>query len=214
MSAQTHIVAPVNLFDATFVVIDLETSGGSPKAGVGITEIGALKIRRGEILDEFETFVNPGSPIPGYITDLTGISDHMVADAPTMQRIFPELFEFLGTHEESIIVAHNAPFDLGFLKAAALDNSHIWPAYSVVDTALVARHILTRDEAPNCKLVTLADFFNASVSPTHRALDDARATVDVLHGLFERLATFGISTVEDLFEMKKKVPRVREKRVY
>jgi len=186
------------LAQTTFVVLDLETSGGSPKAGAGITEIGAVKIRGGEVLGKFQTFINPGTPIPPFITVLTGITDAMVMVAPKIAEAFPTLLEFLGSDADTVFVAHNAPFDLGFLKAAAANLEYPWPKFPVLDTAKLARQVLTKDDVINCKLGTLAKFFNATTSPTHRALDDALATVDVLHGLIARLGNLGITTLEEL----------------
>ena len=106
---------------------------------------------------------------------------------------------FLEFARGAVLVAHNAPFDLGFLKAAcARDRHRLAGRPPSVDTAVLARRLLTRDEVPNCKLATLAPFFRATTTPTHRALDDARATVDVLHGLFERLGPLGVTTLEEL----------------
>jgi DNA polymerase-3 subunit epsilon len=186
------------LAQTTFVVLDLETSGGSPKTGAGITEIGAVKIRGGEIVGTFQSFINPGTPIPPFITVLTGITDAMVIAAPKITEAFPTLLEFLGSDAETVFVAHNAPFDLGFLKAAAANHNYPWPKFPVLDTARLARQVLSKDEVLNCKLGTLAKFFNATTSPTHRALDDALATVDVLHGLIARLGNLGITTLEEL----------------
>jgi len=186
------------LAQTTFVVLDLETSGGSPKNGSGITEIGAVKIRGGEILGKFQTFINPGTPIPPFITVLTGITDAMVIAAPKITEAFPTLLEFLGSDAETVFVAHNAPFDLGFLRAAAAAHKYQWPKFPVLDTAKLARQVLSKDEVTNCKLGTLAKFFKATTSPTHRALDDAMATVDVLHGLIARLGNLGITTLEEL----------------
>ena len=185
------------LHAARFVVLDLETSGGAPHLGAGITEIGAVKISGGEVLDTFSTLINPGHPIPSYITELTGIDDGLVANAPSISEALPDLFRFFGD-ESTIFVAQNAPFDLSFLKAAARLHGHAWPAMRVFDTAIIARRALSREEAPNCKLGTLAEIFGAQVTPNHRALEDAKATVDVLHGLFERLAGFDIFTVEEV----------------
>jgi len=186
------------LVRTTFVVLDLETSGGSPHLGANITEIGAVKVRGGEVLGKFQTFVNPESPIPSFITDLTGITDEMVSSSPRIDQVFPVLLEFLGSESETVFVAHNAPFDLSFLKAAATSGEYRWPKFTVIDTAKLARRVLSRDEVINCKLDTLAEFFNASVSPTHRALDDALATVDVLHALIGRIGSLGITTLEEL----------------
>jgi DNA polymerase-3 subunit epsilon len=189
------------LADVTFVVVDLETTGGSPKDSA-ITEIGAVKIRGGAVLGEFQTLVDPGQEIPPYISVLTGITSTMVAAAPRIGTVLPTFLEFA---RGAVLVAHNAPFDLGFLKAACAENGLAWPAVASVDTAVLARRLLSRDEVPNCKLATLAPYFSATTSPTHRALDDARATVDVLHGLFERLGPLGITSLEELTGLTRQV---------
>ena len=200
------------LLRTTFVVLDLETSGGAPHLGAHITEIGAVKVRGGEVLGQFQTFINPGTPIPSFITALTGITDEMVAESPRIAEVLPMLLEFLGPETETVFVAHNAPFDLSFLKAAANASEYRWPRFTVVDTAKLARRVLSRDEVTNCKLGTLAEFFNTSVSPTHRALDDALATVDVLHALIGRVGTLGITTLEELkdFSNRKSSARTRK----
>ncbi|MEN9305112.1 MAG: hypothetical protein RLY76_380, partial [Actinomycetota bacterium] len=185
------------LIDTTFVVVDLETTGGSHRESA-ITEIGAVKIRSGEIIGEFQTLINPESPIPAFITVLTGITDAMVITAPKIGEALFSFLEFVGSPNETVLIAHNAPFDIGFLKAAAEKCSLPWPGYQVLDTAKIARYVVTRDEAPNCKLSTLASFFGATTSPDHRALSDARATVDVFHGILDRLGSFGVTTLEDL----------------
>lgn len=186
------------LSQTTFVVLDLETTGSSPATGAGITEIGAVKVRGGEVIGEFQTLVNPGGPIPAFITILTGITQSMVAPAPSIEEVFPAFLEFLGSHEENVLVAHNAPFDIGFLKASAANQNYPWPKYQILDTARLARQVLLRDEVINCKLATLAQFFRTETSPNHRALDDAKATVDVLHGLLERVGSFGVTTFDEL----------------
>lgn len=182
------------LADVTFVVVDLETTGGSP-ADSAITEIGAVKVRGGEELGEFATLVDPGGPIPPFITVLTGITQQMVMRAPRMEAVLPAFLEFA---QGAVLVAHNAPFDIGFLKAACAAHGYAWPAAVVVDTADLARRALTRDEVPNCKLATLARFFRAGTEPCHRALADARATVEVLHGLIERVGSFGVHSLEEM----------------
>jgi len=190
-----------SLADCTFVVVDLETTGGSPKNGCAITEIGAVKVRGGAVIETFESFVNPLTPIPTYITDLTGITNTMVALAPIIDEVLPEFLAFAGSHRETILVAHNSPFDLGFLTAASTDCDIPWPDYFVIDTVRLARRLLTRDEAPNCKLSTLALLFETEVTPNHRALDDAKTTVDVLHGLFERCGSLDIFTLDQLLAL-------------
>ena len=192
------------LHQTTFVVVDLETTGGSPHAGAVITEIGAVKVRGGELIGEFKTFVNPLAPIPVFITGLTGIDNEMVRLAPIIDEVFPTFLEFCGSPAETVLVAHNAPFDIGFLQAASRELEYPWPKYKVVDTVRLARSVLTRDEVLDCKLGTLAVFFNTQVTPTHRALDDAQTTVEVLHALFERLAGFGVTTFGELERFSRK----------
>ena len=195
-----------NLAETTFAVLDLETSGGSPRLGAGITEIGVVKVKGGEVLGTFQSFVDPGHSLPPFITQLTGITDEMLISAPFIAEILPTLFQFLGSSDETVVVAHNSPFDLSFLKAASITHEIEWPDYLTVDTARLARAVLDRDEVINCKLSTLAEFFGASTSPSHRALDDAMATVDVLHGLIERLAGFDVHNFEQMrnFPSRKK----------
>lgn len=195
-----------SLHETTFVVVDLETTGASPNVGAGITEIGAVKVRGGEVLGEFSTFVDPGMPVPAFITELTGISDAMLFGAPLIHEALPQLIEFCGAPEEAVIVAHNAPFDLGFLKAAAESLNNPWPEYPVMDTVKLARLVIDRDEVMNYKLGTLAQFFETQVAPTHRALDDVKTTVEVMHRCFERLAGFNVSTYPELLEFFKKSP--------
>ena len=197
------------LKDTTFAVIDLETSGGSPKSGAGITEIGVVKVRGGVVLGTFQSFVDPGHSLPAFITQLTGISDDMLVSAPFIDEVLPTLFEFLGSPDETVLVAHNSPFDMSFLKAAALVHEYEWPNYLTVDTARLARAVIDRDEIVNCKLGTLAEFFNTAVSPNHRALDDALATVDVLHGIIERLAGHDVSTFEEMRNFPSRKRRVK-----
>jgi DNA polymerase III epsilon subunit family exonuclease len=197
------------LAETTFAVLDLETSGGSPRLGAGITEIGVVKVKGGEVLGTFQSFVDPGHSLPIFITQLTGISDEMLISVPFIDEILPTLFEFLGSAEDTVVVAHNSPFDLSFLKAASKTHEIEWPDYLTVDTARLARAVLDRDEVINCKLSTLAEFFGASTSPNHRALDDAMATVDVLHGLIERLAGFDVHSFEQLRNFPSRKKRVK-----
>lgn len=195
------------LNQTTFVVIDLETTGGAPHLGAAITEIGAIKSRGGEILGEFHTFVDPGHPVPSYITNLTGITDDMLFQSPRIAQLFPELLRFLGPHSETVLVAQNAPFDLSFLTFAARESSYPWPPFPVLDTAIIARKVLTREEVPNCRLSTLAQFFGTATTPNHRALEDAKATLDVFHGLLERLGSFDIHTLEELINFGKRAKK-------
>lgn len=196
------------LAETTFVVVDLETTGCSPQSDA-ITEIGAVKVRGGEVLGEFQTLVDPGGPVPPLITVLTGITDAMLVDAPTIGAVLPSFLEFA---RGAVLVAHNARFDVGFLRAAAARADLSWPKPCVVDTVALARRVVTRDEAPNNKLASLAALFRASVTPDHRALSDARATVDVLHGLLGRLAPLGVTHLDDLLTAADPVPHARRRK--
>ncbi|WP_238145433.1 DEDD exonuclease domain-containing protein [Antricoccus suffuscus] len=200
------------LREVTFVVVDLETTGGSAKDD-RITEIGAVKVRGGEVLGEFQTLVDPQTGIPPYIQVLTGITESMIIGAPTIAAALPSFLEFAGLEGGTVLVAHNAPFDVGFLKQAAKDLGYSWPKHRTVDTVITARRTISRDEVANCKLATLAPFFGSPTTPNHRALDDARATVAVLHGLFERLGPMGVQSLDELLTMSREVtPAQREKR--
>ena len=202
-------IGETQLSETTFAVLDLETSGGSPKSGAGITEIGVVKVRGGAVLGTFQSFVDPGHSLPPFITQLTGITDAMLLSAPFIDEVLPTLFEFLGSPDETVLVAHNSAFDMSFLKAAALAHEFAWPHYLTVDTARLARAVLDHDEVVNCKLGTLAEFFNAQTSPNHRALDDALATVDVLHGIIERLAGHEVWTFEEMRNFPSRKKRIK-----
>jgi DNA polymerase III epsilon subunit family exonuclease len=168
---------------ADLVVVDVETTGWLDDQA-SITEIGAVRLSAGRPAAEFSTLVNPGVPIPAHITALTGITDAMVHDAPVISEALPRFLEFA---DGSVIAAHNAPFDIGFLAAACHACGMRWrPA--VIDTAALSRLVLGPDEVPDHKLSTLASLFAARTGPCHRALADARATVDVLTGLLGLLA--------------------------
>ena len=197
------------LRDITFCVVDLETTGGSAAAGCMITEIGAVKVRGGEVLGEFQTLVNPHTEIPAFIAVLTGISNSMVADSPSIDSALPAFLEFAAG---SVLVAHNAPFDVGFLRHFSELQERPWPTFEVVDTAKLARRVVTRDDAPNCKLSSLARAFRSTTTPNHRALSDARATVDVLHGLMERLGALGVHTLEELQTFSSRVTSAQRRK--
>ncbi len=184
------------LIDTTFVVVDLETTGLHAEAD-RITEVGAVKVRGGEVLGELRTFVHPGRPIPPAITAITGITDLQVADAPAIEDVLDHVLAFL---RGAVFVAHNASFDLAFLRAAATRSGHGPLEPVVVDTARLSRRLLA-DEVRDHRLATLARHLHARTTPEHRALADARATVDVLHGLLERAGSLGATTVEDLVEL-------------
>ncbi len=197
------------LSSVTFCVVDLETTGGSAQGGSMITEIGAVKVRAGEVLGEFQTLVNPHQAIPAFIAVLTGITDSMVATSPRIEQVLPQFLEFAAG---CVLVAHNAPFDVGFLKHFAAQQQRAWPAFEVVDTAKLARRVVTRDETPNCKLGSLATLFGSATTPNHRALSDARATVDVLHGMMERLGNLGVHTLEELSTFSARVSTAQRRK--
>lgn len=181
------------LSEVTFCVIDFETTGGSADTD-RITEIGAVKYRGGECLGTFQTLVNPGVPIPPYITMLTGITESMVFPAPRIESILATLTHFIG---DSVIVAHNSRFDMGFLNAALIRDDRDPLTNKVVDTVPLARR-LVGSEVPDCKLGTLAARLRLPHQPSHRALDDALTTADLLHFLLERAAGFGVLGLDDL----------------
>jgi DNA polymerase-3 subunit epsilon len=185
----------VSLSEVTFCVVDLETTGGSP-VDDAITEIGAVKYRGGERIGSFRALVDPRRPIPPYIAHLTGIDDNLVSGEPAIEQVLPAFLEFF---RGSVFVAHNAGFDFGFLNAncEVLD----YPALPgpPLCTARLARRVVWPD-VPNVRLATLANYFRTRAKPTHRALDDAEACAEVLHGLLDLGGRLGILTMGDLAE--------------
>jgi len=203
-------IAPVNdnqlsledmgtpLPEVTFCVIDLETTGGSANYN-RITEIGAVTYRGGERLGTFQTFVNPECEIPPSITLLTGITQSMVMRAPTIGEVLPSLLEFIG---DAVIVAHNARFDMGFINTALVRDERPPLTNGVLDTVALSRR-LVRGMVPNCTLATLAKRLRLTHQPSHRALDDALATGDLLHFLIEQAAGYGVVGLDDLATLTK-----------
>lgn len=181
------------LSEVTFCVLDLETTGGSSGTD-SITEIGAIKVRGGETSATFQTLVNPGRAIPPEITVLTGITHAMVCRAPRIETVLGTFVDFIA---DAVIVGHNVRFDMGFLQAALAREQRPPLGNVVVDTVPLARRLL-RDEVPNCKLGTLADRLALQHRPSHRALDDAVATADLLHVLLERAGRLGVTGLDDL----------------
>jgi len=167
------------LADLSLVVVDVETTGWLHEQGE-ITEIGAVRLGGGQLTGEFASLVRPAGPVPADITALTGITDAMVSRAPLPA---PALRAFLAFAGDCVLVAHNAPFDIGFLRAACEAAGIAWPRTAVLDTAVLARLLLSPDDVPDCRLSTLAEYFDAKTAPCHRALPDAKATADVLTGL-------------------------------
>lgn len=184
------------LAEVTFCVIDLETTG-TDRGADAITEIGMVKVRGGELLGTLATLVDPGCAVPPQITLLTGITDAMLVGAPRIDELVPTVVEFVG---DAVIVGHNVSFDLGFLNTALRRCGHEPFGNRVVDTLPLARR-LVRDEVPNCRLGTLVDHLRLPHRPTHRALDDAVATTDLLHLLLERAGTLGVLGLDDLMHL-------------
>ena len=192
-----------------WVVVDLETTGLG--AGAEITEIGAVLVRDGAVVDEFSSLVKPSRPIPPFITSLTGITPAMVADADPIAAVLERFMEWssLGAERSPVLVAHNASFDVGFLRRAARACSRPWPRVRVVDTLALARLALPRPLVRNHKLGTIASYFGTATVPEHRALGDARATAEILLGFIDLLAGAGATDVEDLIALTDQAPARR-----
>jgi DNA polymerase III subunit epsilon len=161
------------------VVVDVETTGWLEEQAE-ITEIGAVRLDGWQITGEFSSLIRPAASIPADVASLTGITDDMVSRAPLA---CTALRAFLAFASDCVLVAHNAPFDLGFLTTACGACDIRWPATAVLDTAVLARMLLGPEDVPDCRLATLADYFESATRPCHRALADAKATADVLAGL-------------------------------
>ena len=186
------------LHEVTFCVVDLETTGGSAAADA-ITEVGAVKVRGGEVLGTFQTLVRAEQPVQPAVSVLTGITDGMLVDAPPLAAVLPMLVEFIGG---SVIVGHNLRFDVSFLDAALWADERPLIGQHQVDTVALARRLL-REDVENCKLATLAQRFGLEHQPSHRALDDALATLDLLYVLLERAAGLGVHALDDLLALPK-----------
>ena len=179
------------LASATFCVVDLETTGGSPGLSK-VTEIGAVRIRAGEVVDRFVTLVNPNRPIPPAVTELTGIDDDMVAESPDIEDALAGFVAFAG---QDVLVAHNAPFDLRFLNYERRRLASRYFTQPWLDTLVLARRLLD-GQVERHDLRTLAGWADTSVQPIHRALPDAEATAEVLVVLLGLLAERGVDTLE------------------
>lgn len=179
--------------DADFICFDLETTGLSPKSE-RITEIGAVRIHNGEITESFNTFVDPGKPIPPKITELTGINDEMVQGAPKEEEAVRAFFEFCG--KNAILVAHNANFDTSFLRAACGRHDMEFP-YIYIDTVAMCRAMLK--DIKNCKLDTVAKYLKLKPFNHHRACDDAAVLGEIFINLVQRLKDdFDATQVKDI----------------
>ncbi len=177
--------------DTTYCVLDLETTGISPKTEK-ITEIGIMKIKNGEVIDEFCEFVNPEKKIPERVVEITNITDEMVKDAPKIDEIFPKVLEFI---KGTVLVAHNAEFDIGFLRHVAKELGYEFD-FTYVDTLPLSRKLF-----PNLKkhkLGKIAEYLKIKVEVAHRALDDVDTTVKVLNVMMDMLKKRGATKVADI----------------
>lgn len=176
-----------------FFIVDFETTGSSPRQGDQIIQIGAVMIENGEITDTYATFVNPGQGIPAYITQLTGITDEMVADAPTLEEIMPEMLKRL---DGSVFVAHNATFDLQFLQEALTDQGYYTFDGPVIDTVELARFLLPMQGS--YRLVELADDLDIYHDRPHQADSDALATAHLFLYLYDLIRRLPLPTIQRL----------------
>ncbi|MEA3503184.1 MAG: DEDD exonuclease domain-containing protein, partial [Actinomycetota bacterium] len=184
------------LHEVPFCVLDLETTG-TTAASCEITEFGAVSFLGGEPTGTFQTLVNPGTDIPPFITVLTGITQAMVIEAPAIGEALPSFLEFIG---DAVIVGHNIRFDMSFLNAAAVRLGYGRLPNRTIDTLGLSRR-LVRTEVRNLKLSSLAAYFQAPSPPTHRALDDAKATAHIFWSLLERAGTLGVTHLDDLLTL-------------
>ncbi len=195
-TAAVHALLAQPLQDTTFVVVDIETTGLGPHAD-GIIELGAARVRKGRVLEQFEHLVNPGMPLPPFITRLTGIDDPMLATQPGIGEVWPRFLAFLG---DAVLVAHNAPFDLGFLNAVARRHSGGGLPNPALCTLKLARRLVP--EVRRRGLDGLAAHFAIPQQDRHRALGDVRITVEVLFHLLERMAGRGIVRLDQALDLQ------------
>ena len=177
--------------DTTYCVLDLETTGFSFRTEK-ITEIGIMKVKNGEVIDEFSCFVKPEKPIPQRVVEVTNITDDMVKDAETIDKVFPKVLEFIG---DSVIVAHNADFDIGFLKHNAKELGYTLEN-TYMDTLRLSKMLFP--DFKKYKLGIIAEKLGIKVEVAHRALDDVDTTVKVLNVMLDMLKKQGIKTLEDI----------------
>ena len=189
--------------DTTYCVLDLETTGFSPVTDK-ITEIGIMKVQNGEVIDQFSCFVNPERPIPQRVVEVTNITDDMVKDAETIEQVFPKMMEFLS---DSVIVAHNAGFDVGYLKHNAKVLGYNFD-YTYIDTLSLAKDLFPNFK--KYKLGKIAEELGIKVEVAHRALDDVDTTVKVFNVMIKMLKDKGVTTVEEIDTMGKDEESAKE----
>ena len=189
---------------SSFVIFDIETTGLSAKND-RITEIGALKVVDGEVVDEFSQLVNPKRPIPEFITNLTGITDEMVKDKPTIDIVIKDFENFIS---DSILVAHNANFDIGFIRENLSKIGKELDA-PVIDTLELARSVFPR--LKNHKLDTLAKHLSVSLDNHHRAVDDAKATTEIFLKILELTNIKGLEDIETINRLSQENDSVKDR---
>ena len=182
------------LKDVTYYVLDLETTGFSA-VNEKITEIGIMKVKDGEVLDEFACFVNPEKHIPQRVVEVTNITDDMVKDAETIDKVFPKMLEFIGNDKNAVLVAHNAGFDIGFLKQNAKVLGYEFD-YTYLDTLSLAKDLFP--DYKKYKLGKIAENLGIKVEVAHRALDDVDTTVKVFRVMLDMLDKRGAKKIEDI----------------
>lgn len=180
--------------DTTYCVLDLETTGFSATTEK-ITEVGIMKVKDGEVIDQFSCFVNPQKHIPQRVTEVTNITDDMVKDAETIEQVFPKILDFI---KDSVLVAHNAPFDMGFLKQNAKTLGYEFD-YTYLDTLSLAKDLFP--DYKKYKLGKIAENLGIKVEVAHRALDDVDTTVKVFYVMLDMLKKRGAKTVDDIDEV-------------
>jgi DNA polymerase III subunit epsilon len=180
-----------NLESGTFTVVDLETTGGSTEDR--ILEVGAVRVERNRLTREFSSLVNPGIPIPPFVSSMTGIKESMIAHAPSFDQIAEEFLAFLG---DSVVVAHNLPFDLGFLNRSLSRSRQLVLRNSCLCTVRLGRRLLSH--LPDRRLDTVAEHYGISIGERHRGLGDARATARILIRFLQVLAERGIQRMDQL----------------
>ncbi|MBT4446642.1 hypothetical protein HOA92_06760 [archaeon] len=193
-----------NSSNSTFTIIDIETTGLS-KYHDKITEIAAVRIQNGQIVEEFQSLVNPETSIPRFITKLTGIDNEMVKDAPNIQQVLPSFINFL---KDDTFVAHNATFDFGFLEHNCLKHHN----HKLENTKLCTRKLANRlfPQLPRKRLGDLCNHLEIHNSAAHRAMGDVKATVGVFHAMLDKMHNYEIQELHQIVKFER-APKRKQK---
>jgi DNA polymerase III subunit alpha, Gram-positive type len=191
-----------NTINSTFTIIDIETTGLS-KHRDKITEIAAARIENGQITEYFQTLINPKTEIPRFITNLTGIDNELVKNAPTIDQVLPNFVDFLG---EDIFVAHNATFDFGFLEHNCLKHHN----HKLTNKKLCTRKLANRlfPNLPRKRLADLCEHLEIHNEQAHRAMGDVKATVGVFHAMLDKLHSYQIQDLHSIINFERS-PRIK-----